>query len=110
MVIKKLIGSGECPFCGKDNRVEVTVYEMLGIEKWGGPASNSMPIQKAMPNLSAEKREILISGICLSCQKMIFSSSNEENIEDKDNYYDDDDSSYDEDEDSYSEDFNLLPF
>ena len=71
----KLIGSGSCPFCGKDNRVEVTEREMTGYEKWVRGEGN---IQNVMPFLSVEKREILISGTCLKCQSSVFGGNDEE--------------------------------
>lgn len=72
METKRFIGSGTCPFCGEDNRVSVTEKEMTGIEKWRGPMSGGPNIQEVMPLLSPAKREILISGMCLSCQKEMF--------------------------------------
>jgi len=65
---KKLIGSGTCPFCGGDNRVEATDRELTGINRW---VNNEGPIQNVMPFLSVGKREILMTGICLSCQNKI---------------------------------------
>lgn len=104
-----LIGSGRCPFCGKDNRVDATPFEMEGYKKLG-----KLCIQDAMPNLSAEKREIIISGICLACQKKIFSSDesdcdDEENDEPDDADVDDsEEHEDDDDEENYAEDD--LPF
>ncbi len=66
-----MIGSGSCPFCKKDNRVGVTDREITGLDKWNRGLGN---IQDVMPYLSSEKREILVSGICLSCQKNLFGS------------------------------------
>ena len=66
---KILIGSGCCIFCGEDNRIEVTAKELEGYDKWTRGEGN---IQDVMPTLSAEKREVLISGTCLSCQSKIF--------------------------------------
>lgn len=65
---KRLIGSGKCTFCGKDNRVEVPESQMAGYDKWLG----GMSIQDAMPGLSAGKREVLMTGICLTCHRTVF--------------------------------------
>lgn len=61
-----------CPCCGKITTVQVP---MVGFCNWkfGG-----MPIQKAMPELSADVREALISGICPSCWDNIFSCDDED--------------------------------
>jgi hypothetical protein len=72
---KKLIGSGQCPFCGKDNRFEATEEEIKGFDKW---QNGEMHIQHAMPLLSPEKREVLISGICITCQEEVFGISHKE--------------------------------
>jgi hypothetical protein len=55
----------ECPFCGKTYDVKVPVDGYLA---W----ANGKTIQEAMPNISAEVRESLISGLCSSCQKEFF--------------------------------------
>lgn len=49
-----------CPFCGKEYTVEVPED---GYEKWQAGEF----IQNAMPNVSPEVREALISGICENC-------------------------------------------
>lgn len=69
------IGSGTCPFCKKDNRVEVTPEELKGLDKWNKGEGS---IQTVMPNLSASKREILMTGICMSCQDKIFGTTDPE--------------------------------
>lgn len=66
---KKLIGSGKCVFCGKDNRVEVDEKHLANFNKW---KRREMLIQEAMPGLKKEEREVLISEICIKCQKDIF--------------------------------------
>ena len=57
-----------CPFCGEDNTVTVEfedwVYYQRGID---------VLIQYAFPYLSAEEREIIISGICPKCGGSVFS-------------------------------------
>ena len=54
-----------CPFCGEQTIVEVPND---GIEK----RRNGALMQDAFPNLSTEKRETLISGLCLKCQEKSF--------------------------------------
>ena len=50
-----------CPFCGKENVVEMTY------EQYEQYVSGKGYVQNIFPNLSAEEREILISGICPKC-------------------------------------------
>lgn len=60
-----------CPDCGKQFYIHV---DEEGYEKWKG----GMLIQNALPHLSAEIRECLISGMCLSCQEKFFGSEDED--------------------------------
>lgn len=55
----------KCPFCGRESEVMVKIDEYLAYEE-GALA------QDAFPNLSPEERELIISGICIKCQKNIF--------------------------------------
>lgn len=55
----------KCPFCGRESEVMVKIDEYLAYEE-GALA------QDAFPNLSPEEREMIISGICIKCQKNIF--------------------------------------
>lgn len=55
----------KCPFCDRESEVMVKIDEYLAYEE-GGMAKD------AFPNLSAEEREMIISGICIKCQKNIF--------------------------------------
>jgi len=55
-----------CPFCRTDKTED---YPTEGFSKWYLEGAN---IQEAFPNLSATKREILISHICPDCQEKIF--------------------------------------
>ena len=55
-----------CPFCGKSYTVLVPY---IGYLDW---QLEDVPIQEAMPEVSAEIRECLISGICEDCQTAIF--------------------------------------
>ena len=54
-----------CPICGVTYEVAVPAE---GYMAW----QSGELIQNAMPELSADERECLISGICLDCQKKIF--------------------------------------
>lgn len=54
-----------CPFCGK--KYSVTVPED-GYKRW----KNGELIQRAMPGISPEDREALISGICTECWNNTF--------------------------------------
>lgn len=55
----------KCPFCGAETVINVPVE---GIKKYKDGAL----IQNAFPNMTAEEREVLISGICFECQKKVF--------------------------------------
>ena len=57
---------GHCPFCTREWAVEVPED---GYFKW---KFEGMLIQDAMPDLSPETRECLISGLCEECQKKFF--------------------------------------
>lgn len=49
-----------CPFCGRGNEVEVNEEDYWDWE-------DGVLAQNAFPYLSAEEREMLISGICPQC-------------------------------------------
>ena len=55
----------KCPICGRESEVMVTIDEYLAYQE-GALAKD------VFPNLSAEEREMIISGICIKCQKNIF--------------------------------------
>ena len=74
-VEKDLIVEMFCPLCGKKHFVHTREKDFLIWRK-------GVSIQKAMPYLSAEEREQLISEICPNCQKKIFGSDEEEEEED----------------------------
>ena len=91
---KNLIGSGTCPLCGNDNRVDITDKEMTEYLKWN-ESSKSTCLQDAMPTLSSTKREIIISGICEICQDRFFNIEEENDpfykaLDEDDLYYPDD--------------------
>lgn len=55
-----------CPFCGKVNEI---VVDTVGYTMWEfGDAT----AQEAFPYLSADEREMLISGICPTCWDKTF--------------------------------------
>ena len=60
-----------CPFCGRGNEVEVNEADYWD---W----QDGELAQNAFPYLSAEEREMLISGICPSCWTEMFGSGDEE--------------------------------
>jgi hypothetical protein len=68
----------QCPFCGKAHEVLVNEEDYLDWE-------DGELAQNAFPYLSADEREMLISGICPSCWRGMFGGEDEE---DKDIYND----------------------
>ena len=54
-----------CPFCGRENEVEVNHMDYLD---W----QNGELVQDAFPYLSANEREMLISGCCPRCWSKMF--------------------------------------
>lgn len=79
-----------CPFCGSVSSVSVEKGDYLN---WQA----GMMAQDAFPYLSAEEREMLISGICPSCWNDTFNSEEEE----EDNDYEEDDDFLEYDFDPY---------
>ena len=59
-----------CPFCGRGNEVEVNEMDYLD---W----SDGELAQVAFPYLSADEREMLISGICPDCWDDMFGGDEE---------------------------------
>lgn len=59
-----------CPFCGNVHFVDVLESELKAYE-------NGTLAQVAFPNLTATKREQIISGICPHCQASIFGGDDE---------------------------------
>ena len=55
----------ECKCCKHPHRV---IVDMTAYRRW----MNGELIQKAMPDVSPENRELLISGICNECFNEIF--------------------------------------
>ena len=61
----------KCPFCGKTHSVWVNEIDYYAWEQ--GELA-----QDAFPYLSAEEREVLISGICSPCWDAMFGSMDDE--------------------------------
>lgn len=59
-VISQIDLQRECPCCGKVQRI---VVDFASYYLW----KTGLHIQKAFPELDANQREILISGICPEC-------------------------------------------
>jgi hypothetical protein len=59
-----------CPFCGHANCIEVN-----DVDYWAW--QNGALVQDAFPYLSADERELLISGICSTCWNRVFGSEEE---------------------------------
>lgn len=60
-----------CPFCGRANEVAVNEADYLD---WQDGAL----VQNAFPYLSADEREMLISGICPTCWASTFGDEDED--------------------------------
>ena len=55
----------KCMFCKKEHLIEIP---KSGYDAW----YRGFPIQDALPMLSADDRELLVSGICGTCYDKIF--------------------------------------
>lgn len=60
-----------CPFCGKGQEVEVNEQDYWDWE-------DGTLAQEAFPYLSADEREVLISGICHTCWDSMFGGGEED--------------------------------
>ena len=65
-----------CPFCGEAHEIEVNEIDYLD---W----KDGELAQNAFPYLSADEREMLISGICPICWDSMFGGSDEDEEEDE---------------------------
>ena len=63
---KMILVARRCPFCCREYSVEVPEKGFLD---W---LDNGVLIQKAMPDISAEVRESLMTGMCKKCQDDVF--------------------------------------
>lgn len=57
-----------CPYCGKESNVLLTPEQWSRYNRY---LSGKGHIQNALPDLSAEERELLITGICEECWKKL---------------------------------------
>lgn len=69
-----------CPFCGHAHEVEVNEMDYWDWE-------DGMCAQDAFPYLSADEREMLISGICPDCWDSMFARGEDEPPEDYSHLY-----------------------
>ena len=69
---KEVIIVTHCPFCGRYNEVGVNEIDYLDWD-W----SHGIKAQDAFPYLSANEREMIISGICPVCWFNTFGSEDE---------------------------------
>ena len=60
-----------CPFCGHVSEIWVDDEVFKRME-------DGERIQGILPELPASEREVLISGICINCQKAVFADPDEE--------------------------------
>ena len=79
----------DCPFCGK-------TYDLLVNARGYWLWQDGELIQNALPTLTANERESLISGLCTDCQAAFFNDDD-----------DDEDEELDEEEFEYSENWNF---
>ena len=63
--MKKITIETRCPFCGAINHV--AVFE-ADYDRW----IDGELVQNAFPYLTADEKELLVSGLCLDCQKEVF--------------------------------------
>jgi len=63
----------DCVMCKQPVVVHV---DMMDVAKW----QNGMLIQKAMPYLTADEREMFISGTCSDCWDKLFPESDEDEL------------------------------
>ena len=54
-----------CPFCGQ---LSTATVPTIGFDKY----MNGELVQRAFPNIPAETREFMITGMCKDCQEEIF--------------------------------------
>lgn len=59
-----------CPFCGKSHDVVVDIFDYFAWQE-------GELVQNAFPYLSANDREMLISGICPKCWDEMFGGEDE---------------------------------
>lgn len=65
----------KCPICQKEQMVELSESEYSRYKQWKDGVGN---IQDLLPELSADQREALISGICPECWETLKEDIEEE--------------------------------
>lgn len=60
--------SVKCPCCGKENSVHLTMEQAMRHEAFERGDGH---IQDLLPDLSADDRELLLTGICSECFALI---------------------------------------
>lgn len=63
-----------CPFCGHTTYIQC---DKDAYDRWG----EGMSIQDAMPDMTPEDREMLISGICPSCWDDMFGEDEDADLD-----------------------------
>lgn len=71
-----LVPTPICPFCGKMGTVEIAVEKLTTFKRWR--FQRNVPIQDVFPELSAEDREMIMTGIHASCWEEAFSEEDTE--------------------------------
>lgn len=56
-----------CPFCGKVSTIKLDIEKTKLFDKGMEAYQNGALMQNAFPFLSADERELLISGMCPKC-------------------------------------------
>lgn len=64
-MLKTLFPTRECQWCGKTGTVEVTTQEFIAM-------AQGAPIHEALPNMTREYREQIISGTHPPCWEAMF--------------------------------------
>lgn len=64
-MVKALIWEAKCPFCRTKTEIKISAK---GYVSW----INGDVVQDAFPDMPAEDRELLISGMCYNCQDKTF--------------------------------------
>ena len=77
MTTSYIIVPTTCPFCGHTTYIQC---DKDAYDRWG----EGMSIQDAMPDMTPEDREMLISGICPSCWDDMFGDEDEDEDDDLD--------------------------
>lgn len=62
---------GRCVYCEEPQVIEVPDIDSKGFHNWW-KGQEGINIQDALPHVSAEERELLISGVCPKCWDAMF--------------------------------------